>query len=226
MKHAFLFSAIAVVAAFAIPDKAFAATDDGTATPSDDGASVAASFDDEAGAATTRDDAAPPPGVVSPEIVSDAELGDQRGGFALAGMDIRLGAEMRTYLNGDLALLTVVNWDAAGATVRQTASGALTPARLDALQAGLASSGSFALKVGDTPVFTANGGQTAILQRFDNAIQNVLINTASNISVTQQTDATIDLSGYQGFQSDIISSRMSDALGSSIGAATLGAIGR
>jgi hypothetical protein len=210
MKHPLLFAAIATVTALLMPQEALASAEIDAASPEE---ADAVSFDGEA----ILDDAA---------IVSDAELADQRGGFTLAGMEIRLGAEMRTYLNGDLALMTVVNWGPDGVTSSQTASAALSAARLDALQAGLAGSGSFALKMGDTPVYLANNGQTALLQRADSAIQNVLINTASNISVTQQTEATLDLSGYQGFQTDILSSRLSDALGSSIGAATAGALAR
>jgi hypothetical protein len=210
MKHPLLFAAIATVTALLLPQEALANTEIDAASPEE---ADAVSFDGEAALESTV-------------IVSDAELADQRGGFTLAGMEIRLGAEMRTYLNGDLALMTVVNWGPDGVTSSQTASAALSAARLDALQAGLAGSGSFALKMGDTPIYLANNGQTALLQRADSAIQNVLINTASNISVTQQTEATLDLSGYQGFQTDILSSRLSDALGSSIGAATAGALAR
>ncbi len=210
MKHPLIFAAIATVTALLLPQEALANTESGAAAPEE---ADTASFDGEA----VQESAA---------IVSDAELADQRGGFTLAGMEIRFGAEMRTYLNGDLALMTVVNWGPNGVTSSQIASGALSAARLDALQAGLAGSGSFALKVGDTPVYLANNGQTALLQRADSAIQNVLINTASNISVTQQTEATLDLSGYQGFQTDILSSRLSDVLGSSMGAATAGALAR
>jgi hypothetical protein len=210
MKHPLLFAAIATVSALLLPQEALANTESDAASPEE---TDATSFDGEAALETTA-------------IVSDAELADQRGGFTLAGMEIRLGAEMRTYLNGDLALMTVVNWGPDGITSSQTASDALSAAGLDALQAGFAGSGSFALKMGDTPVYLANNGQTALLQRADSAIQNVLINTASNISVTQQTEATLDLSGYQGFQTDILSSRLSDALGSSIGAATAGALAR
>ena len=212
MKHPMLLTLSAAIAAFVLPEEALANTDEAVTMAVD--TDVAASFDGEAAS------------ILAADVVSDEELGEQRGGFVIAGMEVRLGAEMRTYLNGDLALMTVVNWGASGVTVTQTASGALTPARLDALQAGLATTGNFALKVGDAPVYLANDGQTALAQRFDNAIQNVLVNTASNITVTQQTEATIDLSGYQAFQADIISSRMAESLGASLGAATMGTLGQ
>jgi hypothetical protein len=160
------------------------------------------------------------------DTVPDLELAEQRGGFAIAGMEVRLGAEMRTYLNGDLVLRTVVNWDTMGSTTTQIASAGLAQSSMEALQAGFATGGSVSLKVGDTPIYLANSGQTALAQRTNGAIQNIVLNTASNIALTQQTDATIDISGYQAFHNAITTSRLSDALGSALGNMMLGAATR
>ncbi len=164
--------------------------------------------------------------VIEAEIVSDEELSEQRGGFVVSGMDVRLGAEMQTFMNGELVLHTIVNWDDAGATTTQTASAALNSTSMDALRAGFSSGGPVSMKLGETPVYLANGGQTALMQRTDGAIQNILLNAASNISITQQTNATLSLSGYQGFESNILTSRMMSSIGAGMGAATLGALGR
>jgi hypothetical protein len=177
-------------------------------------------------AAYAQDMTVPLQDEASPETVSDAELSEQRGGFTVSGVEVRLGAEMRTYMNGELVLQTVVNWDRAGATTTQIASGALSTASMDALRAGFATGGTFQLKMGDTPVYVTNGGQTAILQRTDGGIQNVILNTANNVALTQQTTATLDLAGYGAFKDSITSMRAASAFDAMIGAGALQALGR
>jgi hypothetical protein len=157
--------------------------------------------------------------------LSDAELGEQRGTFAIGGLEIRLGAEMMTYHNGDLIMYTTVNWTDTGIeTSRQVAQG-LKIADPAALQAGLAGGVNAQFLVGGTPVYLTNEGQTLLLQRADGALQNVLVNTANNQNFMQVTNATVDIAGYQGFQSDLLNSRLSGALESSLGAMTAGALG-
>jgi hypothetical protein len=169
----------------------------------------------------------PTPALATDDVyvaVDDTELSKQRGGFAIGGMDIRLGAEMRTYLNGDLVLSTIVNWDAAGATTTQMVSNTLTPAYQSALQSGFTTGQGVSLKLGDSPVFLANNGQTAIIQNTNGGIQNVVLNAADNINLVQQTDISLDLTGYAGFKTDLISSRIGDSLAGAMGAVTLGAL--
>ena len=158
-------------------------------------------------------------------VVPDAELAESRGGFSWQGVEIGLGAEIRTYLDGALVLQTNISWTATGATATQLVSGALTPADAAQLQAGLLSRSGISMRVGDQSVFLANGGQTAVYQRTDGAIQNVLINRASNISARQEVDATLDLHNFGQFQQQIGQSRMGDAIGDAIDLGTLGAIG-
>jgi len=155
--------------------------------------------------------------------VSDEVLATQRGGFSWNDMQISFGADIRSFVNDQLALRTVVSWTANGATVDRFVSPSLTAADASHIQAGILTSGGIQMRVGDESVFLANGGQTALIHSTD-TVQNVLINTASGVNLTQQVDATLDISGYEGFRDALAMTRISDALGSAVGAGTLGAL--
>jgi hypothetical protein len=157
-------------------------------------------------------------------VVGDEELAQDRGGFSWQGVDINLGAEMRTYLNGALVLQTNISWTAAGATTTQFVSGALTAADAAQLQAGMLSGAGISMHVGDQSVYLANAGQTALIQAPNGAIQNILINRASNVDIRQQVDATLNLGNFGPFQQQTLATRVGDSLGVALNAATLGAL--
>jgi hypothetical protein len=175
---------------------------------------------------------APPPVALAAEAdeladierVADADLAEARGGFTVAGVEVRLGAEIRTYLDGELVLQTNVSWDD---TVTSTtiASAALTQAGAAELQAGILRSGGITMRVGDESVFLANNGHTALLHRTENGLQNVLVNTASGVGITQEMDVTIDLGDFDDFQQDVIDTRLADALSDVMSLATAGSLG-
>jgi len=158
--------------------------------------------------------------------VPDAELATYRGGFAWKGVEIGLGAEIRTYLNGEQVLQTNISWAPDGAHMTQLVSGSLAPADAAQLQAGILSSGGIKMSVGDQTVFLANEGQTAILHRTDGPLQNVLINRASNISARQEVDAVLDLQNFGQFQHGIATSRIGTTLGDMVGQSTITSFGQ
>ncbi|MGI9362804.1 MAG: hypothetical protein ACR2O7_14785 [Parasphingorhabdus sp.] len=160
-----------------------------------------------------------------PELVSDAEMDKLRGGFAVSGMDVNFGANIRTYVNGDLVLQTVLNWGEDGAETTQTAAPGLSAVDASALQNGVFSNGNIRMKVGDTPVYLLNGGQTAVVHETSNGVRNMLINTASGFESVQEVDATLNLSGYEAFSTDMMMDRMTSALDDVMGQAGIGALG-
>lgn len=163
-------------------------------------------------------------GLAGLEPLADEELAAQRGGFAWQGVEIALGAEIRTYLNGELVLQTNVSWGPAGANTTQLVSGALAPPAAEQLQAGILTGGGITMRVGDESVFLANQGQTAIMHRTDGAIQNVLVNRASNVEARQEIDAVLDLGNFGAFQQQILAERLGSSLGDLIAQTTIGAL--
>jgi hypothetical protein len=172
--------------------------------------------------------AASPPPTADPllehAILSDEILADQRGGFSWQGMEITFGADIQSFVNDQLALRTIISWTANGATVDRFVSPLLTAADAAQIQGGILTSGGITMRVGDESVFLANQGQTAFIQKTD-AIQNILINTASNVNLAQQVDASLDITGYDGFRDALAMTQLSDAIGAAVDAGTLGALG-
>jgi hypothetical protein len=157
--------------------------------------------------------------------VSDEELGEQRGGFQFAGMEIKLGADIRTFLNNELALHTVITMDDNGYSRVQTVGAGLTLADADAIRNNVLSNGAIRMNVGDSQVFLANEGRTAIIHGNEGALQNILINTASNITATQDVTATLDLKGYDGFAASVTADQLGRSLGGDITRAISGSFG-
>jgi hypothetical protein len=150
------------------------------------------------------------------ETIDDTELQNQRGGFALGGMNITIGADIKTFLNNELALHTVVTWSDKIVSETHVLSGQLTMVDANSLRDQVLSTGNITMKVGNDPVFLANQGQTAISHRTDGTFQNVLLNTANNVTARQEVNATLDIAGYSGFAQDMLNSKLSNVFGYSI----------
>ncbi len=155
--------------------------------------------------------------------VSDEVLADQRGGFSWDGADITIGADVRTVINGALALETTLNMSAAGISSTKFVSSTLTLADAAALQANLRLPVS---AFGGSPVYLTNGGQTAVVQRADNNLSNVIVNTASGTSIAQQIDVSVNLASYQAFRAGVASSALASSLSAAIAAATAASLGK
>jgi hypothetical protein len=156
--------------------------------------------------------------------VPDVELAAQRGGFEWQGMQINFGADVRTYLDGELVLQTIVNWTDHAET-SQFVSGVLTPAAADQLVAGVLGTGAITMRVGDASVFLANGGQTALIHQVDGPVQNILINTASNTAIRQEVDAQLDIRNFDGFGAAMAQSHLTAQIQSMLDFGAVGGFG-
>jgi hypothetical protein len=135
-------------------------------------------------------------------MLSEAELGQARAGFTIEGIEITLGADLRTYIDGELALQTIVSWVGDTRSTERWVSDALTPADAEALD-GMLANGHIAMRVNDQDIFLANDGQTALLQRTDGGLQNLVFNTANGVDLRQEADIAIGLANFEAFQSAI-----------------------
>ena len=166
-----------------------------------------------------------PEAVDLPVLVNDHDLDRLRGGFVWSGLDINFGADIRTYVNGELMLQTILNWTDSGPKTTQTASAGLNPVDTTGLQDNILASGSIRVKLGDSPVYLLNGGRTLIGHETADGLKNVLINTASGFDSIQEVNATIDLGGYHDFRSDLLRDRIINNVNDLVGQASIGALG-
>lgn len=159
-------------------------------------------------------------------LLSTQELAEARGGFVIAGLEISLGADLRTYLGGELAMQTIVSWKDQTQTEERWVSTALTPVTAASLENGLLANGRLTMNVNGQEVFLANDGQTALLQRVDGRLQNIALNTASGIDLRQEADISIAVANYQAFREAIAPAIVMSGLGEALSQTAIGATGR
>jgi hypothetical protein len=149
--------------------------------------------------------------------LSDADMDMLRGGFELQGVSISLGAQLNTYLNGQLVLATTLNWTTGGTNA--TSTFALTPASEATLQSVVTSGGTFGMSSSGGQAYITNNGQTLLYQNAANGLQNVLVNTASGVNATQTINATVGIAGYAGYSSANLAASLGRTLGTAVGIA-------
>jgi hypothetical protein len=151
--------------------------------------------------------------------LSDDELGGQRGGFMTPlGLEIGFGAIVRTTIDGALALETKMTWTDQGA-VTEITGGALTPNVAAAAAAG-------GINLDPTTNWTGvvkpgDGGSTAVLTDLgQNFFSSVVINTANNREISQNTQINLDIPGFAAAQQQMIGQqlqlRLNDAMSTAL----------
>lgn len=161
-----------------------------------------------------------------PRLLSDEEMSEARGGFTINGLEVSLGAEMRTYLGGELVLRTIVSWEDSGPQSEQWVSPLLQPVDAAAMRAGLLANGNLQMSVNSQPVYLTNEGQTALLQRVDGRLQNMIFNTASGTDLRQEADISLSIANYQDFRTAMAPAIMMSGLADAIAQSALSSIGR
>ena len=147
-----------------------------------------------------------------PETVSDGELGEQRGGFRIGTLDIQLGADIRSYVGGRLAMETTLSWTDTATSVQHVFPLEASSAVAAGLTNGLLTGSGPTISLNGAKVTYVNQGQTAFVQRTSGSIQNIVINTASNVDLRQEIDAQLDISGFTPFHNDVLAARIGAAL--------------
>jgi hypothetical protein len=140
-------------------------------------------------------------------VMSDTELNDHRGGFEVAGININFGATITTFVDGIPALTTTLTWTDAGAVIEDTVGN--LPQTASSLTAG------DLVGLGLDPTSDVTGividdetGVTEIVHNVgDGTLQNIVINSASGLDITQAIDVSLELPGFEAIQADLIVER-------------------
>jgi len=151
------------------------------------------------------------PAVPSPAALSDDELDEQRGGLRTPlGIDIGFGASVRTFVDGTLALETRLTWTEDGLRSEQVVNA------LGSITGGPVTIGTFNSSVNSVP----GGGATAVIHDLSmDRIASLVINTADNRTIRQETDITLVLPQLVDIQQRIAADRLASALQASVGLA-------
>ncbi len=138
------------------------------------------------------------------EVVSDDELNDYRGGFAVAGLNINFGATVTTLLNGIPALVTTLTWTDVGAFVEETV-GDLGQNIAGITAEQRAALGLDGLENAGGVVIDDEAGVTTLVHNItEGSLQNIIINNATGRDLSQQIDVTLTLPGFELIQESLV----------------------
>jgi hypothetical protein len=136
------------------------------------------------------------------ETVAEADLEAARGGFVTTGgAVVSLGVELRTLVDGGVALETSIMAGPAGLSVVERVAPGLSAAQAADLQAA-AARGLDVRGLSGQRVFLVSGGETAVAHRITgDALQNLIVNAADGLDLRQAIDVRVVLDA-QALQAD------------------------
>lgn len=155
----------------------------------------------------------------APPFLTDVELEGSRGGFTiLDGQDLSFSAVMRSYVDGRLVLESRLSVGEQGRLLSSTASGA--PLVTSTLE-GLAAAGlTLGASADGGQLYVSEDRQTVFLHRAgDSQIASLLVNTANQRDLRQETSLVLDLPGFELTQSAMREGLAARALADDIRAA-------
>lgn len=167
-------------------------------------------------------------GGISASPISETELDAMRGGFITAGgVEIGLGAVVRTLVGGEVALESVVTWASDGPAVTRSLGVGATAADAALHEAAVKKGLNLAALGGEDDVFFLSGGGTAVIHRIDaRSLQNLVVNVENGLDIRQEMEVTLTLPGFDAIQRDIVGGLTGAQVGRDLDTAGLGALGR
>ena len=150
--------------------------------------------------------------------MTDRELAEVRGGYLTSnGITFGFGATVSTFVDGTLALQSRLTVTDTGVLQGQTAGASTVTAPSDAAAlAGL---------VGQGVVIPGNGGSSTIIHNLTgNQILGLVINSANNRMITQDTAVTLTLPQFNQLQQGSAAQQLSASLLGAVGVGAVGAL--
>lgn len=165
-----------------------------------------------------------PPGTITPAdafetlaIISNDELAELRGGFEISGLQINIGANIRTFIDGAQVLESIVNLTGSNVTAggQLPVNTVLNSTNLPGLQIVDSSTGGLAglsdqipdqvdlgaLNDANGVILNDNKGFTAALHQINKSqIISALVNTANGRQLRQEVDVIVDIANFRQFQ--------------------------
>ncbi len=166
--------------------------------------------------------AASPAPVRAAEVLDDAELADVRGGIDIGPFtNLSFACTMTTSVNGQTVLTTTLNVTPQGEQMTQVAGPGTQ---------NLNTSGQFGINVATLPqsgvvVPGQSGGGTAIIQNAIGQVMNLVVNTANNQNIVQNTVMTFAASNLSALKQEAAQISITGPLTNAVGVAMLQLVG-
>lgn len=163
------------------------------------------------------------------ETVSLAEMSDIRGAFNVGGLEMAIGANIRTFVDGALVLESVARISPSGLVSEPVASTAVPPGggvtfnfgrETDvALQEVAPANVDLGGLAGDNGVAIndSNGFSAALHRITQNQILGVIVNTADGRNLRQELNIEVTVQNFGSFQQSVRDALMSGRLINGIG---------